>query len=173
VGGGVFNTARPLTLPSPRGERVVWLRQTATLALILVFITLVAGAFVAGTRAGYLDNTFPLMEGRFVPPDYWHLTPFWLNWFENLSSIQFDHRILAETTWLVIALLWFFGARAPLTPGQRNALHVFFFLACLQVVLGISTLLSVVQLHIAVTHQAGALCLLTAALVVRHTLRRV
>ena len=151
---------------------IAGLRQTATLALILVFITLVAGAFVAGTRAGYLDNTFPLMEGRFVPPDYWHLTPFWLNWFENLSSIQFDHRILAETTWLVIALLWFFGARAPLTPGQRNALHVFFFLACLQVVLGISTLLSVVQLHIAVTHQAGALCLLTAALVVRHTLRR-
>jgi cytochrome c oxidase assembly protein subunit 15 len=154
------------------GKSTAGLRHTASLALILVFITLVAGAFVAGTRAGYLDNTFPLMEGQFVPPDYWHLTPFWLNWFENLSSIQFDHRILAETTWLVIALLWFFGSRAPLTRGQHTALHVFFFFACLQVALGISTLLSVVQLHIAVTHQAGALCLLTASLVVRHSLRR-
>ncbi len=68
-----------------------------------IFTTLVAGAFVAGTRAGYLDNTFPLMEGQFVPPDYWHLTPLWRNWFENLTSVQFDHRVLAETTWFVIA----------------------------------------------------------------------
>jgi cytochrome c oxidase assembly protein subunit 15 len=167
-GRGPHPEERPLGRVS---KGVAGLRHTATLVVLLVFITLVAGAFVAGTRAGYIDNTFPLMEGRFVPPDYWHLTPFWLNWFENLSSIQFDHRVLAETTWFVIALLWFLGSRGPLTRGQHNALHVLFFFACLQVVLGISTLLSVVQLHVAVAHQAGALCLLTAALVARHRLR--
>ncbi len=148
------------------------LRRFAALVLALVFITLVAGAFVAGTRAGYLDNTFPLMEGRFVPPDYWHLTPLWRNWFENLTSVQFDHRMLAETTWCAVALLWLAGLRARLEPGQRWALHALFFFACLQVALGIATLLTVVWLPLAAAHQAGALCLLTAALVSVHALKR-
>jgi cytochrome c oxidase assembly protein subunit 15 len=141
------------------------LRAATALVLLLIFTTLVAGAFVAGTRAGYLDNTFPLMEGRFVPPDYWHLTPLWRNWFENLTSVQFDHRVLAETTWFVIAALWLASLRASLTPGQRGALHALFFFACLQFALGITTLLTVVWLPIAAAHQAGALCLLTSALV--------
>jgi heme a synthase len=151
--------------------RVAILRRAASLVLILVFATLVAGAFVAGTRAGYLDNTFPLMEGRFVPPDYWHLAPWYLNWFENLTSVQFDHRVLAETTWLVVALLWLASLRASLSPRARWSLHALFCFACLQVALGIATLLSVVALPIAVAHQAGALLLLTAALVARHSLK--
>ena len=77
------------------------LGAVAWLIVLLIFSTLVAGAFVAGTRAGYLDNTFPLMEGRFVPPDYWHLMPLWRNWFENLTSVQFDHRVLAMTNHVV------------------------------------------------------------------------
>jgi len=147
------------------------LRHAASLVLALVFMTLVAGAFVAGTRAGYLDNTFPLMEGRFVPPDYWHLSPWYLNWFENLTSVQFDHRVLAEASWLAVALLWLASLRARLLPVARWSLHALFFFACLQVALGITTLLSVVALPIAVAHQAGALLLLTAALVARHSLR--
>jgi heme a synthase len=138
--------------------------------LILVFTTLVAGAFVAGTRAGYLDNTFPLMEGHVVPPDYWHLSPWYLNWFENLASVQFDHRVLAEVTWLTTAFLWLASLRERLSPLARLSLHALFFCACLQVALGISTLLLVVPLPLAVAHQAGALLLLTAALVVRHSL---
>jgi cytochrome c oxidase assembly protein subunit 15 len=148
------------------------LAATTWLIVLMVFITLVAGAFVAGTRAGYLDNTFPLMEGQFVPPDYWHLTPLWRNWFENLTSVQFDHRVLAETTWFVIAALWLTSLRISLTPGQRWALHALFFFACLQLALGITTLLTVVWLPVAAAHQAGALCLLTAALVGAYALRR-
>ena len=142
-----------------------------SLVVFLIFTTLVAGAFVAGTRAGYLDNTFPLMEGQFVPPDYWHLTPLWRNWFENLTSVQFDHRVLAETTWFVIAGLWLAGFRAALTPAQRGALHALFFFASLQLALGITTLLTVVWLPVAAAHQAGALCLLTAAMVSVYALR--
>jgi cytochrome c oxidase assembly protein subunit 15 len=148
-----------------------WLRRGAGIVLCLVFITLVAGAFVAGTRAGYIDNTFPLMEEHFVPPDYWHLAPWWRNWFENLASVQFDHRILAETTWLAVAVLWLASLRAKLAPMARWALHALFAAACLQVALGISTLLSVVWLPIAVAHQGGALLLITAALVARHSLK--
>jgi cytochrome c oxidase assembly protein subunit 15 len=156
---------------SPQGRGAHGLRIFATLILLLVFTTLVAGAFVAGTRAGYLDNTFPLMEGRLVPPDYAHLAPLWRNWFENLTSVQFDHRVLAETTWFAIAALWLAGLRASLTPPQRWALHALFFFACLQVALGITTLLTVVWLPVAAAHQAGALCLLTAALVSVHALK--
>ena len=143
----------------------------ASLILLLVFTTLVAGAFVAGTRAGYLDNTFPLMEGQFVPPDYWHLTPLWRNWFENPTSVQFDHRVLAETTWFVIAGLWLAGLRAALTTAQRWALHALFFFAGLQLALGITTLLTVVWLPVAAAHQAGALCLLTSALIAVYALK--
>ena len=147
------------------------LQATTWLVVLMIFTTLVAGAFVAGTRAGYLDNTFPLMEGQFVPPDYWHLTPLWRNWFENLTSVQFDHRVLAESTWFVIAALWLAGLRAALTLGQRWALHALFFFACLQVALGITTLLTVVWLPVAAAHQAGALCLLTSALVAGYALK--
>ena len=152
-----------------KGQRGLF--AAAWLILVLVFTTLVAGAFVAGTRAGYLDNTFPLMEGQFVPPDYWHLTPLWRNWFENLTSVQFDHRVLAETTWVLIAGLWLAGLRAALTPAQRWALHALFFFASLQLALGIATLLTVVWLPVAAAHQAGALCLLTAAMVSVYALR--
>ena len=165
----------PLTRPSPpagRGERGIRaLRRGAALVLCLVFVTLVAGAFVAGTRAGYIDNTFPLMEEHFAPPDYWHLVPWWRNWFENLASVQFDHRVLAETTWLAVAVLWLSSLKAKLAPMARWALHALFAAACLQVALGISTLLTVVWLPIAVAHQGGALLLITAALVAQHALR--
>ncbi len=158
----------PLRRAGPGSAR---LRITASVVLGLVFTTLVAGAFVAGTRAGYLDNTFPLMEGRFVPPDYWHLSPRYLNWFENLTSVQFDHRVLAEVTWLATALLWLASLRVSLAPLARWSLHALFFCVCLQVALGIATLLLVVPLPLAVAHQVGALLLLTAALIVRHSLR--
>ncbi|HWE73139.1 MAG TPA: COX15/CtaA family protein, partial [Stellaceae bacterium] len=147
------------------------LRFAAWLIVLMVFTTLVAGAFVAGTRAGYLDNTFPLMEGQFVPPDYWHFAPPWRNWFENLTTVQFDHRVLAESTWFVIAALWLAGLRAMLTRGQRWALHALFSFACLQLALGITTLLTVVWLPVAAAHQAGALCLLSSALVAAYALK--
>lgn len=148
------------------------LAAAAIFILCLIFVTLVAGAFVAGTRAGYIDNTFPLMENHFVPPGYWHLTPFWRNWFANLAAVQFDHRLLAETTWCTIALFWLASWRFKLAPLQRRAVHALFFFACLQVALGITTLLTVVWLPVAVAHQAGALCLLTSALVAVYLLRR-
>ena len=152
-------------------RRVRLFRLGANMILLLVFITLVAGAFVAGTRAGYIDNTFPLMEEHFAPPGYWHLAPWWRNWFENLASVQFDHRILAETTWLATAVLWLASLRAKLAPAARWALHALFAAACLQVALGITTLLTVVWLPIAVAHQGGALLLITAALLARHSLK--
>ena len=152
-------------------RRQAKLRRAATAVLGLIVLTLVAGAFVAGTRAGYIDNTFPLMDGRFFPADYWQLTPWYLNAFETLSAVQFDHRLLAETTWLAVAALWLHGARSSLSARQRTALHLLLAAATAQAALGIATLVLVVPLPLAATHQAGAMALVTAAIVFRHALR--
>jgi heme a synthase len=147
------------------------LRDAVSVVIGLVFLTMTAGAFVAGLRAGYLDNTFPLMEGGFAPPDYWRLAPRFLNWFENPAAVQFDHRLFAETLWLATAALWLMGSRADQPRRARRALHALFALATLQAGLGIATLLLVVPLPLAVAHQGGALLVLTAALVLRHALK--
>jgi cytochrome c oxidase assembly protein subunit 15 len=154
-----------------RDRRAARLRRGVGAALGLALLTLAAGAFVAGLRAGYIDNTFPLMEGGFAPSHYWQLVPWYRNWFENASAAQFDHRLLAETTWSVIALLWLYSLRLDLAARARAALQALFAMATVQAGLGIATLLLVVPLPLAVAHQAGAILLITAAVVARHTLR--
>jgi len=146
------------------------MRHGATAVLALAFVTLIAGAFVAGLRAGYIDNTFPLMEGHIVPPGYFHLVPWYRNFFANLAAVQFDHRVLAETTFLAIGALWLYARGAALTRGQRRALDALLAMAAVQVGLGIATLLLVVPLPLAALHQAGAIGVITAALVARHGL---
>jgi hypothetical protein len=148
-------------------------RRGAEIVLGLVSLTIVAGGFVAGLNAGLTYNTFPLMDGSFVPAGYAQLEPFIRNWFENVAAVQFDHRILAMTTVGAVILLWFAGNRATLPSPARHALHALLAIALLQLSLGISTLLLVVPIPLAAAHQAGAVLLLTAAIVLRHRLRTV
>jgi heme a synthase len=155
-------------VPATGDPRRQGLRRGVGAAIGLVLLTLLAGAFVAGLRAGSIYNTFPLMAGGLAPAEYWSLAPWYLNWFENPAAAQFNHRLLAETTWVVVTLLWLHGVRLGLPRGTRLALHALFAAATLQGALGIATLLLVVPLPLAVAHQAGAMLLLTAALVARH-----
>jgi cytochrome c oxidase assembly protein subunit 15 len=155
--------------PSP-DESPGW-RRAAEAVLLLVTLTILAGGFVAGTRAGLTYNTFPLMDGRLVPAGYAQLRPLWLNWFENTAAVQFDHRALAVVTAGAVFLLWAAGLRANLPKPARKALHALLAVVVLQVALGISTLLLVVPIPLAAAHQAGAVLLLTAAVILRHTLR--
>jgi len=155
-----------------RDVRQKRLRFGIGMVLAFVSLTLVAGAFVAGLRAGYIYNTFPLMGGRLVPAEYAALSPFWRNWFENAAAVQFNHRLLAEITVGEVVGLWLFSLRISLGPRARAAMNGLFAIALLQLALGISTLLLVVPLSLAVAHQAGAMLLLTAAVVARHALRR-
>jgi heme a synthase len=148
-------------------------RRAAEVVIALVGLTIAAGGFVAGTRAGLIYNTFPLMGGRFVPADYSQLEPFVRNWFENVTAIQFDHRLLAETTFVVVIGLTIIGmVWPPLPRPARPALAALGAAALCQVALGISTLLLAVPVPVAAAHQAGAVMLLTAAIVFRHSLRR-
>jgi heme a synthase len=173
---GLLRSSVRNPLPNPRpqaGERRVgvgW-RRAADAILALVALTILAGGFVAGTRAGLTYNTFPLMDGRLVPAGYGQLQPFYLNWFDNIAAVQFDHRALALTVAASILVIWAAGLHARLPNPARLALHLLLGAAALQVALGIGTLLLVVPIPLAAAHQAGAVLLLTAAIYFRHTLR--
>jgi cytochrome c oxidase assembly protein subunit 15 len=163
-----------LDLLSGPGQTAVpphWRRASEAL-IALVALTILAGGFVAGLNAGLTYNSFPLMDGSFIPAGYAQLQPFARNWFENVAAVQFDHRLLAMTTVAAVGGLWLAGWRAALPRPGRLALHALVAAAMLQFALGLATLLLVVPIPLAAAHQAGAVLLLTAAIVMRHTVRR-
>ncbi|HLY55602.1 MAG TPA: COX15/CtaA family protein [Stellaceae bacterium] len=148
-------------------------RRAAWGVLGLVCVTVLAGGLTAGTKAGLVYNTFPLMDGRLVPTGYFAESPWWLNPFENVTAVQFDHRVLAMTTLAAILGLFLWSLRLDLARRVRRSIGVLAGLAALQVTLGISTLLWAVPVPLAAAHQTGAVLLLTAALVSVHGLRPV
>ncbi len=154
---------------APPGGRILWRSSLAVLALI--FVTVLSGAFVAGTDAGFAYNTFPLMAGQWVPDGLFDLDPVFLNFFENITTIQFEHRLLAEVLFVVIAAFWIKARRAALTARARRAGRGLAAMAVVQIALGISTLLLVVPVALAAAHQAGALVLYTIAVWLVHELR--
>jgi len=152
------------------------LARMALLISGLVFITILSGGFVAGTHAGYAYNTFPFMEGKLVPDGLFGLSPLWRNFFENIITVQFDHRVLATLVFLAIGTFWFrtrrFAASNELPSLARTGSHLLLATMLLQVTLGISTLLLVVPIALAAAHQAGAILLLTASLFASWQLQR-
>ena len=153
------------------GQRVRKFRRAARVILALVTLTMVAGGFTAGLKAGLTYNTFPLMDGRLVPAGYLQIQPVWRNLFENIATVQFDHRLLATVSFCAIVAFWL-KVRGKCVPRTvRAPLNALMLVACLQVALGISTLLLVVPVPLAAAHQAGAVLLFTCALLTLHGLR--
>jgi cytochrome c oxidase assembly protein subunit 15 len=156
---------RPGESPAPRG-----LRRFAALLGGLVFITALSGGFVAGLKAGFAYNTFPLMDGHWIPETMFLMSPVWHNFFENIATVQFDHRLLATLVFIGCVSFWLAARRYTLPVSARIGAHALLAAVVLQVTLGISTLLLHVPTPLASTHQAGALLLLTAVLFVNHRL---
>ena len=130
-----------------------------------------SGGFVAGLHAGKAYNTFPLMNGHFVPPEIMMLEPWYENFLYSLATVQFVHRSIAWLLALLVPLFWLAARRAPLAPRARLASHALLGLLALQVTLGISTLLLAVPVPLAAAHQAGAVLLLACSLWVAAELR--
>lgn len=149
----------------PALRRRIW-QITAFACFVMM-----TGAFVAGLDAGMIYNTFPLMGGGITPPDVLYMQPIWRNFFENMATVQFTHRWLAITLFVLIIAVWYRGRQVELPPRAGLALTLVPLAAVLQVGLGIATLLLVVPTAIAAAHQAGALVLLTALLWTAHELR--
>ncbi|MBI1215025.1 MAG: heme A synthase [Alphaproteobacteria bacterium] len=140
-------------------------RNLIRLCIAAVAVTMTWGAFVAGLRAGWLYNTFPTMDGYWLPPELFKYTPMWKAFFAEPATVQFTHRVLAISTF---ALLIFTSLKGQALGGAQNlsrrAGKLFVAvtaMALVQVSLGISTLLSHVEIYLATLHQAGALTLLT------------
>ena len=153
-------------------QRIVPLRRAAGALTGLVFLTALAGAFVAGLDAGRIYNTFPLMGRQLVPAGYLSLSPWWRNLFENAAAVQFDHRVLAMLSLLSAIGLWGWGLGAGLPSRALKILHLLPLAALIQVTLGITTLLLIVPVPVAALHQMGAVALLTVSLLLYHALRR-
>jgi cytochrome c oxidase assembly protein subunit 15 len=175
---GVFWTALSTLSPVPTsiagGGR---LRRLAITATALVALTIVAGGFTAGLHAGLEYNSFPLMDGRLFPAGFLdpQLHPAIRNAFENVTAVQFDHRLLATITACAVLATVMFGLRQTWRdrlPGPAQfALAAMGAAVMAQYALGVATLLSVVAIPLAVTHQACAVLLLASGLAVTHSLR--
>ena len=155
----------------PKSVNRLCLRMSLIITFI-IFIACLSGGFVAGTRAGYAFNTFPLMNGRLIPAGLFELSPVWRNFFENIVMVQFDHRAMATLLFLVVPAFWWIAVKSVQGPRARVGLHLLLASLVLQVTLGVSTLLMAVPVALAAAHQAGAIILLTASIFVAHQLRR-
>ena len=136
----------------------------------LVFVMVLSGALVAGIHAGLAYNTFPLMNGDFVPPEIFMIDPLWLNFFTNMATVQFDHRMIA---WLLMGLIpWFSWRIWNESPEARTPAVVLTLWLAVQVGLGIATLLLQVPVALAASHQAGAMVLFGLLIWANHAIRR-
>lgn len=170
-----------LGLIQPRGADTLArpARHWAKAAYILIAITILSGALMAGLSAGHIYNSFPLMGGALVPSDYWLAELDWLNAFENRAAVQLHHRVLATATLAAVAWLWWQVRRggAPARP-RRGALFLLGAVV-LQYALGVVTILRFGQapppaaeaVAIGTLHQAGAMILVAAAVWFAHAAR--
>jgi cytochrome c oxidase assembly protein subunit 15 len=147
------------------------LRRFANALVALVFVMILSGGLVAGIRAGFAYNTFPLMQGRIVPPEILALDPWWKNPFWNIATVQFDHRLIA---WLLagsVALFWWRLCRSDASRRAKACGNALLAMFAVQVALGIATLVNVVPLPLAALHQAGAVGVFALAVSAAHALR--
>ncbi len=155
--------ALDLSSPPARGAR----HRLAPFAIALlagVYLQMILGAFVAGLRAGRVYNTWPLMEGRFVPEAYFDGAPRFLDLFETAAAVQFNHRLGAY--------LLFAAAAAMLIAARKSLLErrarMLFAVVLAQAALGIWTVVAGTPLALGLAHQAMALLVLSAALYLVH-----
>lgn len=147
-------------------------RRSAHYLMLLVVMTILSGGFVAGLKAGLIFNTFPKMGEFWIPPGILTLSPWYQNFFENMVTVQFDHRMLAIGTGTLLLYYWVLSKFHDFESATRRSFNLVGLMIIVQVILGISTLLLHVPVWLAASHQAGALLLFTALLFNMHKLSR-
>jgi len=138
----------------------------------LIVLQIISGGFVAGTDAGLAYNTFPLMGDKFIPDGLMTIQPAIMNLFENIVTIQFNHRMIAYLLIIIIPIFWFKMQRSDASAKTKQLSHLLLVMLVIQVTLGISTLLMHVPVSIASIHQGGGLVLLTLSLLINHALSK-
>jgi len=139
----------------------------------LVFVMVLSGALVAGIRAGLAYNTFPLMNGAWIPPEVLEIDPWWKNFVYNMATVQLVHRTLALVIVAVALIAWWrvhADRSAPLAACRWS--EALLAVVALQVTAGIATLLLRVPIPLAALHQAGAVLVFTCAIGLLDSLSR-
>ncbi len=129
---------------------------------VIVFLMALSGGMVAGLRAGYAYNTFPLMNGHIVPPEVMLLEPWWRNFVYNMATVQLVHRAFFWALAVLVLVAWWRNRES----AAGNALLLTF---AVQASLGIATLLTGVPVGLGSAHQGGAVLVLAAALWYAHS----
>ena len=147
-------------------------RRLATVLVALVFAQVALGAFVAGLKAGLVYNTWPSMNGQFIPPDYWSGDRGLRSLFESHAATQFNHRLTAYLLGIAaLAQVWL-AMRHPAGGRVRRSAIVLGLAVLAQMVLGIATLLAHVPLHLGLLHQGGAAIVMALAVWHLHATQR-
>ena len=145
-------------LMQARRGREAKLFSMGTGLMHFAFLQILLGALVAGIDAGRSYTDWPLMAGGFFPPQPFDLQPVWRNFFEDPGLVQFMHR-MAGYLLFVFGLVTWLRARKSANRNTRFRFNAVMAMMLVQVVLGIVTVLYVAQMHIAITHQIGAVVL--------------
>ncbi len=157
----------PSRTRAPRGAR-----SLASSVAIVVVVMVLTGALVAGIRAGYAYNTFPLMNGRWIPPEILMIEPWWKNFGYNMATVQFNHRLVAYLLAVLVLVAWFAVMHAPgLLSRHRAWAHALLAATAIQIAIGIATLLLQVPVSLGALHQGGAIVVFTCALGLRQSMR--
>lgn len=142
-------------------------KNTSTFLRILlgiVILQLIYGAFTAGLHAGRIANTFPTMDGEWIPSGINAMSPGYVNLFENLLTVQFIHRIIACTIVVLISILWWTNRKKNISSDQKRAIQICLMAVCIQFLLGVFTLLYHVPVTLAALHQVGGFFLFSSVI---------
>jgi cytochrome c oxidase assembly protein subunit 15 len=173
--GAITWTAMSVLYPSKTNLSVPVrsMYKTSVAVSATLFLMVLSGGFVAGLQAGLIYNTFPLMGNSFIPPNLFALTPFWTNFFDNMTTVQFDHRIIAYILTIMIPIFWFKLRRRDVSNRTKTLSNLLLGLLALQIVLGITTLIYHVPTVLGVAHQAiGSLLFITSLAVTQSIISR-
>lgn len=140
----------------------------------LLIIQIIWGAFVAGLDAGWIHNTWPLMnDGKLIHETVWiEQNPLWRNFVEGKSGVQFVHRYMAYVVVGIILYIWYRSRSIAMTALQKKSINMLVILVFAQFLLGVFTLIYAVPVWLGVTHQVGAFCLLAAMTFALHRFSR-
>lgn len=139
------------------------LRRPLVIFLCLLIVTMASGGFVAGLNAGLIYNSYPLMDGQLVPSGY-APAPLLQSFFEDVTTVQFNHRALTLLTFIMGLWVGLKGLAVASGPCRR-AFGFLIVMLLAQMTLGIATLILAVPVALGALHQAGAILLLTASLI--------
>ncbi len=167
----VFTGNRPLD--ETQASAAAYLRPRYRFLVAIFALQIIYGAFVAGLKAGFAFNTFPLMAGSFIPSNLWAIDPAWLNPFENPATVQWIHRCLGWTAFLTTTVFWVTLLRRKTPRGEiRRWTTALTHMTYFQFALGIATLVFVVPVGLAALHQLGAAIIVILLTILGHSLRR-